>query len=167
MTVKQLPVVYLTDELARQTASLLDSFAQRRPSEGVVYWFGFEQPGVAVITTLVVPNADTSGGAVRTSAHANARAIELMVGTPLMYIGQAHSHPGGHVCHSPTDDADTFARCDGVISVVVPWFGRYGFHLDQCGVHRHINGRFRRVEHLDEHLRVIPGFADLRDGASR
>src|SRR5687767_7304014 len=113
MTAKQLPVVFLTDDLARRTANLLDSFAQLRPSEGVVYWFGFEQPAAAVVTTLVVPNADTSGGAVRTSAQVNAQAIELMIGTPLVYIGQAHSHPGGHAWLSPTDDADTFARCDG------------------------------------------------------
>ena len=167
MTAKQLPVVFLTDELARRTATLLDSFAQLRPSEGVVYWFGFEQPAGAVITTLVVPNADTSGGAVRTSARVNAQAIELMVGTPLVYVGQAHSHPGDHVWHSPTDDSDTFARCDGVISVVVPWFGRYGFQIDECGVHRHIHGRFRHVDNVDQHLRIIPGFADFRNGASR
>lgn len=162
MTAKGLPVVFITDELARRSAMLLDSFAQQRPSEGVVYWLGLEQPGAAVVTTLVVPDADTTGGGIRTSATANARAIELMVGTPLVYIGQVHSHPGAHVWHSPTDDADTFARCDGVVSVVVPWFGRYGLHLDQCGVHRHIHGKFRRVEDVDEHLRIIPGFADFR-----
>ena len=164
MTATGLPVVFITDELARRSAVLLNSFAQQRPSEGVVYWFGLEQPGAAIVTTLVVPDADTSGGCIRTSAPANAQAIELMVGTPLVYIGQVHSHPGSQVCHSPTDDTHTFARCDGVISVVVPWFGRYGLHLDECGVHRHIGGRFRRIEHVDDHLRVIPGFADFRSG---
>jgi proteasome lid subunit RPN8/RPN11 len=164
MTSAGLPVVFITDELARRSAMLLDSFAQEGPSEGVVYWFGLDQPGAAIVTTLVVPDADTSRGCIRTSARANAQAIELMVGTPLVYIGQVHSHPGAHVWHSATDDTDTFARCDGVISVVVPWFGRYGLHLDQCGVHRHIGGRFRRIEHIDDHIRLIPGFADLRPG---
>ena len=164
MSAKRLPVVFITAELAQRSAMLLDSFAQQRPSEGVVYWFGLEHPETAIVTTLVVPDADTTGGGIRTSAGANAQAIELTVGTPLVYIGQVHSHPGAHVWHSPTDDADTFARCDGVISVVLPWFGRYGLHLDHCGVHRHIDGRFRRIERVDDHFRIIPGFADFRKG---
>lgn len=156
------PIVYISDELAHRTAGLLDSFAQGRPSEGVVYWFGIDQGSTAVVTTLIVPDADTTGGVVRTSARANAEAIGIIVGTPLVYIGQAHSHPGAHVGHSHVDDRDTFARCDGILSIVVPWFGRYGFNLGECGVHRHIDGRFRRVEHVGDHIRIVPGLTDLR-----
>src|SRR4029079_18982658 len=72
MTSAGLPVVFITDELARRSATLLDSFALQRPSEGVVYCFGLDQPGAAIVTTLVVPDADTSGGCIRTSARANA-----------------------------------------------------------------------------------------------
>ena len=159
---QSLPIVYITDELAQQTARLLDSFALRVPAEGVVYWFGIEHDTVAVVTTLVVPDADTTGGSVRTSARANANAIRVIVGTPLVHLGQAHSHPGWQVSHSSIDDVDTFARRDGALSVVLPWFGRYGFHLGQCGVHRHIDGRFRHVRDVNEHVRIVPGFADLR-----
>jgi hypothetical protein len=67
------PLVYLSDELAQTTAGLLDSFAQRRPSEGVVYWFGIDQGRTAVVTTLIVPDADTTGGLVRTSARQRRR----------------------------------------------------------------------------------------------
>jgi hypothetical protein len=155
-------VIYLTDELAQQTARLLDSFASHRPSEGVVYWFGIEHGKVAVVTTLVVPDADTKDGSVRTSAQANAEAVGVITGTPLVYLGQAHSHPGHHVSHSSVDDEQTFARFDGALSVVVPWFGRYDLRIDQCGVYRHIGGRFRLVQNLDVHLRIIPGRADLR-----
>ena len=45
MTSKELPIVYISDELAQRTAAFLDSFARRRPSEGVVYWFGIEARG--------------------------------------------------------------------------------------------------------------------------
>lgn len=155
-------MVYLTEDLAKKTAALLDSFAQKRPSEGVVYWFGFELSDCAVVTTLVVPNADTTGGSVRTSLEANAEAISLMVGTPLTYLGQAHSHPGWRVGHSPIDDRETFARFEGAISVVVPWLGRYGFQLDEIGIHRHIGGHFQMVKHPEQHLRLIPGTRDLR-----
>lgn len=162
MSGKTLPVVYLPEALGGQSAALLDSFAQRGPSEGVVYWFGLEFADCAVVTTLIVPAADTSGGRVSTSAEANAEAIGQIVGTPLVYVGQAHSHPGWHVDHSQVDDRETFARFDGAISVVVPWFGRYGFVLRDCGVHRHVGGRFRRVEPVGEHLRLIPSLRDLR-----
>lgn len=159
---KVLPVVYLPEALADQTAALLDSFAQEGPSEGVVYWFGFELADRAVVTTLIVPAADTTGGRISTSAECNAEAVGQIVGTPLVYLGQAHSHPGWQVGHSPVDDRDTFARFDGAISVVVPWFGRYGFVLQDCGVHQHVGGQFRRVERVNEHLRLMPSLRDLR-----
>ena len=167
MTVRRLPLIYIANELAQETARLLDSFARRQPSEGVVYWFGIERGDVAVVTTLIVPDADTADGAVRTSAQANGNAIRVVVGTPLVYLGQAHSHPGWHVGHSSVDDSDTFARCDGVVSLVVPWFGRYGLRLDQCGIHRHVDGRFIRIRCVDEHVQIIPGFADLRSESAQ
>jgi len=145
-----------------QAAQLLDSFATLRPSEGVVYWFGIETPEIAMVTSLIIPDADTANGCVRTSAEANAAAITLTVDTALVYLGQAHSHPGSFVSHSATDDSDTFARFDGAISVVVPWFGRYGFHLEEWGVYRHTGGRFRSVADVEGHLRMIPGVVDLR-----
>lgn len=165
MSGKALPVVYVPEALADQTAALLDTFAQWGPSEGVVYWFGLEFEDRAVVTTLIVPAAETTDGRVTTSAEVNAEAIRQIAGTPLVYVGQAHSHPGWHVDHSPVDDRETFARFDGAISVVVPWFGRYGFVLCDCGVHRHVGGRFRRISRVEEHLRLIPSLRDLRIGA--
>lgn len=162
MSSQGVPLIYMTAELAQKTAMLLDSFAQRRPSEGVVYWFGIESGDIAVITTVIVPDADTSDGCVHTSVEANAAAIRVITNGPLVYIGQAHSHPGRHVSHSPVDDEDTFARFEGAISIVVPWFGRYGLRINECGVYRHLGGRFRVVSDVHAHLRIVPGFADLR-----
>jgi hypothetical protein len=165
MSNEPLPLVYISEDLAQRTASLLDSFAQCRPSEGVVYWFGIDEGHAAVVTTLIVPDADTTDGVIRTSASANADAIGVIVGSSLVYLGQAHSHPGANVGHSHVDDRETFARCDGILSIVVPWFGRYGFNLAECGVHRHIDGRFRRVNNVDAHIRTVPGLTDLRTNA--
>lgn len=162
MTSEAMPIIYLPHHLAQGTARLLESFASLRPSEGVVYWFGLETDGAAVVSTVVVPNADTTGGTVRTSAQVNADTIRLIIDTPLRYLGQAHSHPGAEVFHSIVDDEQTFARFDGAISVVVPWFGRYGLHPNQCGVYRHICGKFRAVKDIDAHLRLIPGVVDMR-----
>ncbi|MCA1568285.1 MAG: hypothetical protein LC803_22100 [Acidobacteria bacterium] len=157
-------VVYITDTLLAETGRLIASFAEGRESEGVVYWFGFELGGRAVVTTLIVPDADTSHGCISTSPEANGEALGVIVGTPLVLLGQAHSHPGERVRHSPVDDRETFARFDGGLSVVIPHFARRGVDLSRCGVHRHVNGAFKfiRPERVGEHVVVVPGQADLR-----
>ncbi len=159
-----LPLIFIARTLLDETARLLASFTLRKDSEGVVYWFGLELGQRAVVTTLVVPDAETEMGFVRTSAVANAEAISVMVDTPLVSLGQAHSHPRRWVDHSPLDDRETFAQFPGAISLVVPFYGRRGCELAHCGVHRHLDGRYKRIAQarVSDHLRVIPGFADFR-----
>jgi proteasome lid subunit RPN8/RPN11 len=161
---KQLPVVIISDSLLIRTANLLASFAAERETEGVVYWLGIEAGMKAVVTTLAVPDADTRYGCVLTTPEANARVLTAMVGTPLVLVGQAHSHPGHKVRHSRFDDEHTFARHEGALSVVVPYFGRRGIKVNRCGIHRYINGQFRVVgrRELSQHLVVIPSEKDFR-----
>lgn len=161
---KQLPLVMISDSLLSRTADLLASFATEREAEGVVYWLGIEAGMQAIITTLAVPDANTRYGCVLTTPEANARVLAAMVGTPLVLIGQAHSHPGHKVRHSRFDDEHTFARHEGALSVVVPYFGRRGIRINRCGVHRYINGQFRMVGRVDlpRHIVVIPGEKDFR-----
>lgn len=158
------PLICIADALLDRTAALLASFTEQEPREGIVYWFGLEIGAQAVVTTLVVPDADTSGGDVVTSAAANAEALTAIVGTPLVLLGQAHSHPGQYVWHSDVDDRDTFAQFPGALSVVVPYFGWYGADPARCGVHRHLGGAFRRIasDRIAEHLVVLPGERDFR-----
>lgn len=158
------PVLYVTDTLLTETGNLIESFACERESEGIVYWFGFEFGSKSIVTTLIVPDADTSRGDIVTSPEANAEALGVIVGTPLVLLGQVHSHPGRGVRHSSTDDRETFARFEHAISIVVPYFARHGIDLRRCGVHRHTNGVFELVSHkeLERHVIVIPGHADLR-----
>jgi hypothetical protein len=157
-------VVFIASDLLDRTAELLGSFAEQRPSEGIVYWFGLELGERAVVTTLAVPDADTSGGDIVTSAAANAETLTAIVGTPLVLLGQAHSHPGSYVWHSEVDDRDTFAQFPGALSVVVPYLGRYGADLAHCGVHRHVDGVYQRIapDDVEEHLVVLPSIRDFR-----
>lgn len=159
-----IPVVYITKNLLERTRELLASFAKNSRSEGVVYWFGFESGEAAIVTTLVVPDADTSWGCIRTTPQANAQALSAIVGTPLILLGQAHSHPGAGVRHSETDDRETFASFDGAISVVVPNFGRDEIDLETCGIHRHTGGAFQYIEtsEISDHICVLPDEADFR-----
>lgn len=158
-------VVYVTASVLRETGRLLASFADGRDSEGVVYWFGLELGERAVVTTMIVPDADTGTGAVRTSAAVNGEAVGVVAGTPLVLLGQAHSHPSQRVGHSRLDDLETFAQVPGALSIVVPYYGRRGMELASCGVHRHIGGMYRHIvgAHVHEHLRVLPSRVDLRD----
>jgi hypothetical protein len=158
------PIVYITESALDETARLLASFADEEESEGIVYWFGLELADQAVVTTLIVPDADTSDGSVRTSSAANAEAVGMAIGTPLVLLGQAHSHPKDRVGHSRVDDRETFAQFPGALSLVVPWFARRGIALDLCGVHRHLGGAFKRIpaSEVQQHLRVLRSVADLR-----
>lgn len=157
-------LVYIPASLLDATGQLLASFAVDRPSEGVVYWFGLETPTHAIITSLVVPDADTRHGNVVTSAATNAEALSAVVDTPLVLIGQAHSHPGAYVQHSRVDDRDTFAQFPGALSVVVPHFAKRRIELVRCGVHRHVSGRYVRIpaQQISLHLCVLPGIVDFR-----
>ena len=162
---KRLPAVVISDSLLIRAGSLLASFAAEREAEGVVYWFGIEAGEKAVVTTLAVPDADTFYGSVLTTPEVNARVLAAMVGTPLVLIGQAHSHPRHNVRHSRFDDERTFARHEGALSVVVPFFGRRGIRINRCGIHRYINGQFHVIgrSELSRHLIVIPGEIDFRE----
>jgi len=61
---QSLLIVFITAPLLERTARLLASFADECDSEGVVYWFGFEHGSHSIITTLVVPDADTTPSGV-------------------------------------------------------------------------------------------------------
>ena len=161
-------LVYIPASLLEATGQLLASFAVERPSEGVVYWFGFETPMHAIITSLVVPDADTQHGNVVTSAAANAEALSAIVDTPLVLIGQAHSHPGASVQHSRVDDRDTFAQSPGALSVVVPRFCQTSDRAGPVELRaytRHVSEyRYVRIpaQQISLHLRVLPGIVDFR-----
>ena len=160
----KIPTIYITENLLERTRQLLASFADKTRSEGVVYWFGFECDESAIVSTLVVPDADTRWGCIRTTPQVNAQALSVIIGTPLILLGQAHSHPSSGVRHSETDDKETFASFDGSISVVVPHFGQEGINLETCGIHRHLHGEFRYIEtsEIADHISVLPGEADFR-----
>lgn len=158
--------VYITDALLERSRRILHSFATSGPeaSEGIVYWFGFDTAEASVVTTLMVPDAVASWGCISTSAEANAEVLLSVVGTPLILIGQAHSHPGSDVRHSPIDDRQTFPRFEGAISVVVPYFARRRVDLLKCGIHRFNGGAYEIVppKSNEEHLVVLPGEHDFR-----
>lgn len=161
----ELSKIYITESLLERSRALLASFiTEAERTEGVVYWFGLELPGKSIVTSLMVPNAETNWGCISTSPKANAEVLMSIVGTPLVLIGQAHSHPGAMVRHSDIDDRQTFPRFEGAISLVVPHFALRGIDLERCGVHRFMDGAYQLLptEDVLDHFVVIPGERDFR-----
>lgn len=158
------PVVQISTVLLEETGRLLATFSAKRPSEGIVYWFGREFEQCAMVTLLIVPRAESARAHVVTSAAANAEVMNAVVGTGLILLGQAHSHPGENVEHSDFDDIHSFAQFPGAISLVVPHYSKNGVDLSQCGLHRHLGGRYERITtgRVSGHLLVAPIAIDLR-----
>lgn len=159
------PIVYVSDLLARQTARLLE-LAERDPAAPrVLYWLGFELGERASVTTLVRPDAAAVDSSVLTSAVAWDEALAAVADASLSFLGEAVSRdpktpatPGNLPFEWMTG---SFA---GALSVVIPPLSDGAFELAKCTVYRHLDGRYRRLAaaELDAHLRLVPGYTDLR-----
>lgn len=161
------PPVSLPERLASETQRLLRSFHDSgEGQEGLVYWAGVARGRGGVVTTLVVPDADSGYGYVETTPRENADVIRWLHRWELELLGQAHSHPpGAGSVHSPGDDRMTFSSFEGQVSVVVANHAeRCDEYLDDWGVHRFIRGHFEAIAPglRDEHLRIVPSVYDRR-----
>ena len=75
--------------------------------------------------------------------------MEIIAENNLTQIGQVHSHPSSWVGHSHTDDEEAAFKINGLLSLVVPNYGRLGLlPLTICGVHRFIDGTFSRLNNI-------------------
>jgi proteasome lid subunit RPN8/RPN11 len=77
-------------------------------------------------------------------------------------LAQVHTHPGRLCMHSDTDDDWAFSDCPGLISIVVPCFGRFGL-LDilysGVGIYERLaSGQWSRLapKEIRQRLLVIP-----------
>lgn len=160
------PVV-MNARLVARTQSLLRSFNEPDGGrEGLVYWAGIQNGRGGVVTTLIVPDAEAGAGFVRTTPSENAQVIGWLDAQHLVLLGQAHSHPpGAGARHSPGDDESTFSPFEGQISVVVPDHAAAEDDvLSTWGLHRFVDGEYRRIPDEDwhDHLRVVPHEHDRR-----
>jgi hypothetical protein len=156
---EELPTLFLTLVQARQTLKVLETPKGVSPPPGVVYWLGFDCGKRACVTTLVVPAEEARSDAVLASAVADEEIFSAVVNTGLVFLGEVRLRCG-------QDPDRPGLRFDGAFSIdVAP--GRT-FDLGECRIHRRIGGECRQIPdaELRRHLRVIPGFKDLRDPRS-
>jgi hypothetical protein len=144
---------YVFCEVMEFTTKVLKEYGAGRPAaEGVVYWAGRRDGNHLHICAAVAPAVQASRYGFQTGYKTNGDFVGFLSDNDLQYISQVHSHPSSWVDHSEVDDRETAFRREGLLSIVVPNFGRTGiFPLNQCGVHLYTGERFRRV--TDKYLR--------------
>jgi len=137
----------IAQEVIDFTVGVLREYGDRRPpAEGVVYWAGRRRGNQWYICAAVAPVVEASRYGFQTGYGTNGRFVSFLCDNDLQYVSQVHSHPSVWVDHSVVDDQETAFRTEGLVSIVVPSFGRNGiFPMKQCGVHVFLKGRFKRL----------------------
>jgi hypothetical protein len=133
--------------------------------EGVVFLAGFETQGATVFTGVVAPQADHGPGRVLSSQEQVLAASRAARGAGTSILAQLHSHPGAWTRHSEGDDSMVLMPFEGMLSIVAPWYGRFGLRpLDSLGVHQYQDGSWALCdrESVRAAFRILPTELDLR-----
>jgi hypothetical protein len=150
--------------LLSATESALVTFRGPEGShEGIVFWGGREIEGITLFTTAVIPRALHTKGSVRCDEAAIRGIVHALRPHGLGLLAQVHSHPGSDARHSDGDDSMILLPFEGMLSIVVPWYGRDGMHpLSSCGIHQFQKGRWVLCDCNLDGIQVVPGMVDLR-----
>jgi hypothetical protein len=133
--------------------------------EGIALLCGVEMPHLTLFTTAIFPEADHRRDYVRCSEDQFAAASALARGSGLGVLAQVHTHPGDSVFHTLGDDDMVRPRYEGMLSIVVPLYGRHGLRpLYSLGVHQLQDGAWVLAEResVRQNIVIIPTAADLR-----
>ena len=155
---------FVAASVIHATESALPTFRDPRGDhEGIVFWGGRETTIGTFILSAVVPDAEHSPGHVLVKPEQVLNAIYAFRNQNLGLLAQVHSHPGQDSRHSDGDDDLVLAPYEGMLSVVVPHYARFGMRpLTACGIHQFQDGRWRLcVSELDR-IRVVTDLTDLR-----
>jgi hypothetical protein len=99
-----------------------------RCEEGFVAWSGVSVPEGFKVCSVLPPTQNGSehvGGLLLSDAAMESIADQILRKREIL-IAQVHSHPG-EAFHSHIDDNYPLIHRTGFLSIVIPYFGRYGF----------------------------------------
>lgn len=133
--------------------------------EGLGFLAGYEIGELTLYATAIAPRADHGPRHVRCSEVQIAEATAAARGLGLGLLAQVHSHPADATGHSLGDDRMVFMPYEGMLSIVVPEYARFGLRpLDSLGVHQFQDGRWVLCERVSvrTNFAVLPGAEDLR-----
>ena len=133
--------------------------------EGIALLCGVELPHITLFTTAVFPEADHRRDYVQCSEDQFAAASAVARKSGLGVIAQVHTHPTDSALHSLGDDDMVRPRYEGMLSIVVPAYGRHGLRpLYSLGVHQFQDSTWVLAEHEDvrQNIVIVPTAVDLR-----
>jgi proteasome lid subunit RPN8/RPN11 len=133
--------------------------------EGIVFLLGRELDDLTVFTSALAPVAEHSLGRVVCGTESVSAAQGAARARHLGILAQVHSHPGALTEHSEGDDELVLMPFEGMLSLVVPHYGRFGMRpLANLGVHQYQSGRWVSIDahSAAEGLIEVPVEVDLR-----
>ena len=148
---------------------LLDYFNKKPSNEGFVYWAGNIKGFKYNINALVAPKTDSDTRRVTIPPIENFYYTKALASNNLVHIGQVHSHPENWVGHSEGDNLWAAFKNEGLISIVVPNYGKDGMlPFRNCGFHRFHEQEFYRLsnKYIKGNFKIVdeePIIIDLRN----
>jgi len=133
--------------------------------EGIAFLAGIETPSKTLLLATITPQADHGPGHVSCSAAEVLRTSRAARANGLAVLAQLHTHPGPITFHSVGDDSMVLLPFEGMLSIVAPYYGRFGLRpLDSLGVHQFQGGRWVLCERstVRARFRIVPSSLDLR-----
>lgn len=134
--------------------------------EGLVFLCGRELgDGTTLLTTAIAPQCEHVAGRVMAPRYAVGEVARAARDRALAVLAQVHTHPAGWTEHSAGDDHMVLMPFDGMLSIVVAHYGRYGMRpLDAQGVHQYRDGAWHlaREDAIRDAITILPAGIDLR-----
>jgi proteasome lid subunit RPN8/RPN11 len=133
--------------------------------EGIVFLAGLETECATVFTGIVAPQADHGRGRVLCAQEHVLAAARAARRAGVSILAQVHSHPGAWTGHSEGDDSMVLMPFERMLSIVAPWYGRFGLRpLDSLGVHQYQSGSWVLCDRESVHAAfgILPSETDLR-----
>jgi hypothetical protein len=156
--------LFVHEAVLLQTEQLLPTYRDPDSShEGIIFWGGLEYHDRVFVLSAVAPMADHGPGHVRCDERAVLDTSRTFRRSGLGVVAQVHSHPGDYAVHSLGDDKMILMPFEGMLSIVVPWYGRFGMRpLTMCGIHEFQHGKWILCTSNSSAITIIPVARDLR-----
>ena len=156
----------ITEGAIAAAERLLPSF--RGPDgdhEGQVFLLGRELDELTILTTALAPDADHGRGHVFSDESQVATAARVARQAGLAILGQLHTHGRDYTEHSCGDDTLVLMPFEGMLSLIAPWYGRFGLRpLWSLGVHQYQDDGWALLtsESVREGFHIVASGIDLR-----
>lgn len=130
----------ISDALVRTVFQVLRQQSKEGPdirgNEGLLFLAGTQEGNQTFYSTAVVPKVKNTRGSVFVDAAEYGNCGRTARKSGLQILAQVHSHPGNCCHHSDGDDKLIVMPFDGMLSIVIPNYGRSLTPIHTWGVHQ-------------------------------